>query len=70
MEIDNNKNIHNNFYKFLERQNTFKSLCKEINLNIKKYYIIVVKDRVLVEYSSIEEVHLSLLGIFMMYEIA
>ena len=57
MKMNNNKSIYNDFNKFLERYNTFKSLCKERNQfkHKKKYYLFVVEDRVLVEYSPIEE---------------
>lgn len=31
MRMNNNKSIYNDFNKFLERYNTFKSLCEEKN---------------------------------------
>lgn len=57
--------IFNDFNKFLERYNTFKSLYEEKNrFKQKKYYLDVVKGRVLVGYSPIEEDYSGILGHF------
>ncbi len=66
MRMNNSKSTYNDFNKFLERYNTFKSLCEERTQfkHKKRYYLDVVKGRVLVGYSPIEEDYSGILGHF------